>query len=104
MLNPLVDVSRYPCTNHDNDRSDATEGLYSRRTVAPPQTSDMAEGHTHNTVMREPSNAMAIMVIMKMAMIMIITCTTVMMMMMMMMMLLVISIFRRDKTKVKCGR
>jgi len=45
--------------------------------------------------MFEPSNGMAIRIIMKMAMVIMI-CTTVMMMMM----LLVISIFRHVKTKV----
>ena len=64
----------------------------------------MAEGHTHNTVMFEPSNGMAIRIIMKMAMVMIMICTTVMMMMMMMMMLLVISIFRHVKTKLEMNR
>ena len=64
-----------------------------------PYTSDMAEGHTENTLMFEPSNVMAISIIMKMVMIMIIICATVMMMI-----LLVRSIFRHDMTKVKGGR
>ena len=100
MYNPAVDVDRYPSTSHDNDRSDAAEGLYNRWTASLPYTSDMAEGHTQNTLMFEPSNVMAITIIMKMVMIMIIICATVMMMMM----LLVISIFRHDRTKVKGGR
>ena len=61
-----------------------------------PYTSDMAEGHTQNTLMFEPSNVMAITIIMKMVMIMIIICATVMMMIW-----LVRSIFRHDMTKVK---
>ena len=61
-----------------------------------PYTSDMAEVHTQNTLMFEPSNVMAITIIMKMVMIMIIICATVMMMIW-----LVRSIFRHDMTKVK---
>ena len=64
-----------------------------------PYTSDMAEGHAENTLMFEPSNVMAITIIMKMVMIMIIICATVMMMIW-----LVRSIFRHDMTKVKCVR
>ena len=61
-----------------------------------PYTSDMAEVHTQNTLMFEPSNVMAITIIMKMVMIMIIICATVMMMIW-----LVRSIFRHDMTKVQ---
>ena len=99
MFIPCGDVEHYPGTSHDNDRSDVAEGLYSRWTASLPYTSDMAEGHTQNTLMLEPSNAMAITIIMKMAMIMIIICATVMMMIW-----LVRSIFRHDMTKVKGGR
>lgn len=98
MFIPCGDVEHYPGTSHDNDRSDVAEGLYSRWTASLPYTSDMAERHTQNTLMFEPSNVMAITIIMKMVMIMIIICATVMMMM------LVISIFRHDMTKVKGGR
>ena len=99
MFIPCGDVEHYPGTSHDNDRSDAAEGLYSRWTAALPYKSDLAEGHTQHTLMLEPSNAMAITIIMKMVMIMIIICATVMMMIW-----LVRSIFRHDMTKVKGGR